>query len=88
MQITAATFTRRQRVRTLAFAGARFEPDWREKATIIGEHPVDGVNVHERGWYVIRLDDGGTISSHASRLMADNEPPFVGRLPSYASTQR
>lgn len=80
-------FTRRQRVRTLGFVGTRLKPDWCEKATIIGEHPVDGVNVLERGWYVIRFDDGGMISSHDSRLMATSEPPFRGWLPSYASTQ-
>ncbi len=77
------TYQRRQRVRTVRFVGPRFERDWSEKATIVGRHSdLDG------HWYVIRFDDGGTISSHASRLMADNEPPFKGRLPTYASTKR
>lgn len=78
------TFTRRQRVRTLAFVGPQFVNDWTEKATIVGRHPhrLDG------HWYVIKLDGGGTITSHADRLMADNEPPFKGRLPTYASTRR
>lgn len=79
----APTFARRQRVRTLAFVGPNCERDWSERATVIGRHAdLDG------NWYVIRFDDGGTITSHASRLMADNAPPFAGRLPTYASTQR
>lgn len=85
---TAPAFTRRQRVRIKTLAGPNFEPAWNERGTIIGEHPVDGVNIRERGWFVVRFDDGGGLSVHASRLMASNEPPFAGRLPSYVSTQR
>ena len=76
------TYTRRQRVHSLAFVGPTFERDWSEKATIVGRHESDGGH-----WYVIRFDDGSMISSHASRLMAANEPAFRGRLPSYRSTQ-
>lgn len=77
------TFFRRQRVRSITFVGPKFENDWSEKATIIGRH--DRLDGH---WYVILFDNGDTISSHAERLMTDNEPPFKGRLPTYASTQR
>lgn len=78
-------FERRQRARSLAFVGPTFTPDWSETVTIIGRHPpLNG----DADWYVIRFEDGGMLSSHASRLMASNEPPFKGRLPSYASTQR
>ena len=84
----SATFARRQRVRIQTLAGPDFTPAWNERGTIIGEHPVDGVAIRERGWFVVRFDDGGGLSVHASRLMADNAPAFTGRLPTYASTQR
>lgn len=75
----ATAFTRRQLVRTLYQHSA--------PAIIVGRHPetfVDG------NWYVVRFEDdrGGMGSVHASMLAASNEPPFAGRLPSYASTQR
>lgn len=79
---TFPTYERRQRVETLSFVGPAFADDWSQRATIIGRHKSDGGN-----WYVIQFDDGGCLSSHASRLRASNEPPFKGRLPSYASTQ-
>ena len=77
-------FVRRQRVCFKRLVGPRFEADWSEKATIVGRHEgtLDG------NWYVVQFADGGGLSVHASNLMASNEPPFKGRLPSYASTQR
>lgn len=78
MPATAATFTRRQRVRTLY--------QHSETATIIGQHPVGSMNGPD--WYVIKFDLGGGGTCHASMMAASNEPPFKGRLPSYASTQR
>lgn len=82
------TFTRRQRVKTLAFVGPQFAPSWADSATIVGRHPPSAMAPADDHWYVVRWDDGSMLSSHASRLMASNEPAFKGRLPSYRSTQR
>lgn len=91
MNPSAATypiFARRQRVHVSRLVGPRFEKDWSEKATIVGRHPPGAMAPADDHWYVIRYEDGGMLSSHASNLMASNEPPFKGKLPTYRSTQR
>lgn len=87
MTTTIPTYTRRQRVQHVRLVGPRFEADWSEKATIIGEHPVSERNP-AGGWYVVRFDDGGMLTLHTSHMRPSNEPPFKGRLPTYRQSQR
>lgn len=81
---THPEYTRRQRVESLSFVGPTFALDWSTRATIIGRH-TDMLDGH---WYVVRFDDGGSLSVHASRMRASNEPAFKGPLPTYRQTQR
>lgn len=75
--IAAPTFTRRQIVEVRSAMGGRVD-----RAAVIGGH------ARRPGWYVVRFDDGGCMSVHASNMQAAGDRPFKGALPTYRSTQR
>lgn len=89
LPVADAAFTRRQVVEVKRLVGPTFEPDWSEKAVIVGAHPAKAItNRADDEWYVVHFADGGGLSIHKSNMRASNVPAYKGRIPTYRQTQR